>query len=73
MYAVFMSGKWWSSLSNAIKNNLVRLERIQFAEEAISTTSNYVEKILFNDIKKINHWIHWMKPCNSKAKQSKFY
>jgi hypothetical protein len=73
MYAVFQSGHGWSSLSNAIKTGLVTLERISFAEEALELTSGYVEKILLNDIKRLDHWIPSKKPCKSKDKRTKFY
>lgn len=73
MYAVFQSGRGWSSLSEAIKTRLVTLERISFAEEALELTSNHVEQILFNDIKRLDSWIHSKKPCLSKSKRTKFY
>jgi hypothetical protein len=73
MYAVFQSGHGWTSLSNAIKTRLVTLERISFAEEALELTSNYVEQILLNDVKRLDHWIHSKKPCKSKSKRTKFY
>ena len=62
MYAVFLSGSWGTSLSDAIKTRLIRLEKISFAEEAIELTSNNVEKILLNDVKRLEKWKHSQKP-----------
>jgi hypothetical protein len=73
MYAVFQSGRGWSSLSEAIKTRLVALEKISFAEEALELTSNHVDQILFNDVKRLDSWKHSKKPCKSKSKRTKFY
>lgn len=73
MYAVILSGHSWTNLSKTIKTSLVTLERISFAYEVIEVTSNNIEQILLNDVKKLDHWIHSKKPCNSKSKKIKFY
>ena len=73
MYAVFQSSRGWSSLSEAIKTRLITLEWISFAEEALELTSNHVELILFNDVKRLDSWKHSKKPCKSKSKRIKFY
>jgi hypothetical protein len=72
MYAVFLSGSWWSSLSNAIKNRLSTLDKVMFVEETIWVTSHHVIKILFNDIKKLDSWKHKIKPRNSQMKKSRY-
>lgn len=72
MYAVFQSGRGWTSLSNAIKTRLVTLERISFAEEALELTSSYVEQILLNDVKRLDNWIILRNHVNQKVKELNF-
>lgn len=63
MYAVFQSDpKKGSNLSDAHQVVLIREEKITFAEEALELTSDNVNKILFDNIRKLKDWIHSQKP-----------
>ena len=73
MYAVFLSGKWRTNLSDAIKTRLIKPERISFAEEAIELTANNVNEILFDNIRKLKDWVHSQEPSKLKMKRAKFY
>ncbi len=72
MYAVFVSGKNWSNLSDAISKRLIKVEKIHSAQEIIYTTGRRIDTIV-NNSKKLDYGIHAKKPRISRDKKSKYY
>ncbi len=72
MYTVFVSGKNWSNLIDAISKRLTKVEKIYSAQETIFTTSRRIDTIV-NNSKKLDFGIHAKKPRISRDKKSKYY